>query len=193
MSRKEQAFSQAEMQIRKLLLERAELVQRQNHLLALLTYVVKTYGGEDRKLTLSKEQIDALDLSTEGVNLTVGERIVVMKYDSRVRQQVEEHEIECVCGGNASLEAIHTPQCEWWKRHVTAPRVAGQPADHKLCSVHHVLMPPGTPCSQCLQAATDQMECVCGRPKYRHLHGFGRCKDGDSTCEQFVPKIDTQA
>jgi hypothetical protein len=190
---KQQKYTQADLQIRNLLLEREELRQRFNVQTQLLTYLVKTFGGEDQKIMMSRAEIEKLDMAVEGVKLATGQGVVVLSFLPRERKVPQDGEVECVCGGNATLEATHTEDCEWWKRHKVAPRVEGMPADHKLCPIHKILWPIGQPCGKCLDEATAQVKCECGAPKYRHLAGFGKCKDEDCGCEQFRPKIEAQA
>jgi hypothetical protein len=190
---KQQKYTQADLQIRNLLLEREELRQRFNVQTQLLTYLAKTYGDENHVIILSRAEIEKLDMATEGVSIRTANQIAILGYQKREAPKTADGEVECVCGGNATLEGTHTEDCEWWKRHKVAPRVEGMPADHKLCPIHKILWPIGQPCGKCLDEATAQVKCECGAPKYRHLAGFGKCKDEDCECEQWRPKMEAQA
>jgi hypothetical protein len=192
--------SEIEAQIRRIAIEREEYLQRANHLTVILVQILKQFGGEDGELLLAKAELDKVDPNLEGVNLKVGDRIVRLTLTTRIREAIAaalpselEDKVECKCGGNASAEASHTEDCEWWKQHKVKPRTADSAADHKLCAIHNIFSPLGVPCAKCMAEATAQMRCDCGAPKYRHIGGVGACKDEESRCEAFRPKIEPQA
>ena len=70
---KQEKYTQADLQIRNLLLEREEMRQRFNVQTQLLTYLVKLYGGEDEKIRMSLTEVNKLDMEVEGVKLATVE------------------------------------------------------------------------------------------------------------------------